>query len=133
MCERFRDVGLFVPLTPVVAPKKPILNTVKGFFSKCDQIYIELQIWGHLMKKSLMEIFAFCVMVFRIPSSTYDSALSSQKYRSSRWETFVKKGFFKKFARFTGKNLCWSFLLVKLETCRPPTLLKRHSETGAFL
>ena len=28
---------------------------VKDFFSKCDQIHSILQIWSHLLKKSLME------------------------------------------------------------------------------
>ena len=29
--------------------------SVKDFFSKCDQIRSFLQIWAHLLKKSLME------------------------------------------------------------------------------
>ena len=32
---------------------------IKGFFSKCDQIHRKLQIWLHLLKKSLMENFFF--------------------------------------------------------------------------
>ena len=28
---------------------------VKDFFSKCDQMRRKLQIWSHLLKKSLME------------------------------------------------------------------------------
>ena len=40
---------------------------------------------------------------------------------------------FKKFANFTGKHLCWSFLLIKLKVFRPVTLLKRDFNTGAFL
>ena len=34
----------------------------KDFFSKCDQIRSFLQIWSHLLKKSLMENFIFCVV-----------------------------------------------------------------------
>ena len=30
--------------------------SIKGFFSKCDQIRSFLRIWSHLQKKSLMEI-----------------------------------------------------------------------------
>ena len=33
--------------------------SVKDFFSKCDQIRNSLQIWSHLLKKSLMENFIF--------------------------------------------------------------------------
>ena len=31
--------------------------SIKGFFSKCDQIRWKLRIWSHLLKKSLMENF----------------------------------------------------------------------------
>ena len=34
--------------------------SIKDFFSKCDQIRGFLRIWSHLLKKSLMENFAFC-------------------------------------------------------------------------
>ena len=33
--------------------------SIKGFFSKCDQIRRKLWIWSHLLKKSLMENFNF--------------------------------------------------------------------------
>ena len=32
---------------------------IKDFFSKCDRIRSFLQIWSHLMKKSLIENFIF--------------------------------------------------------------------------
>ena len=32
---------------------------IKDFFSKCDQIRRKLQIWSHLLKRSLMENFIF--------------------------------------------------------------------------
>ena len=34
--------------------------SIKGFFSKYDQIRRKLRIWSHLLKKSLMENFIFC-------------------------------------------------------------------------
>ena len=34
----------------------------KGFLSKCDQVRSFLRIWSHLLKKSLMENFNFCVV-----------------------------------------------------------------------
>ena len=33
--------------------------SIKDFFSKCNQIRSFLQIWSHLLKKSLMENFIF--------------------------------------------------------------------------
>ena len=35
---------------------------IKDFFSKFDQIRRFLRIWSHLLKKSLMENFIFCVV-----------------------------------------------------------------------
>ena len=39
-------------------------------------------------------------------------------------------GVLKNFAIFTGKYLCWSFLLIKLQAFRP---VIRDSNTGVFL
>ena len=36
--------------------------SIKDFFSKCDQIRKKLQIWSHLLKKSLMGNFIFCAV-----------------------------------------------------------------------
>ena len=36
----------------------------KEFFSKCGQIRSFLRIWSHLLKKSLMEKFIFCAVLF---------------------------------------------------------------------
>ena len=36
--------------------------SIKGFFSKCDQIRRKLPIWSHLLKKSLMDNFIFSAM-----------------------------------------------------------------------
>ena len=35
---------------------------IADFFSKCDLIRRKLQIWSHLLKKSLMENFIFCAL-----------------------------------------------------------------------
>ena len=35
--------------------------SIKDFFSKCDQIRSFLWIWSHLLKKSVMENFIFCI------------------------------------------------------------------------
>ena len=39
----------------------------------------------------------------------------------------------KNFAIFTGKHLCWSLFLIKLQAFRPPTSLKGDSNKGVFL
>ena len=36
--------------------------SINDFFSKCDQIRRTLQIWSHLLKKSLAENFIFCAV-----------------------------------------------------------------------
>ena len=42
-------------------------------------------------------------------------------------------GILKHFAISTGKHLCWSLFLITLQVWRSATLLKRDSNTGAFL
>ena len=37
--------------------------SIQDFFSKCDQTHSFLRIWSHLLKKSLVENFIFCVVV----------------------------------------------------------------------
>ena len=46
---------------------------------------------------------------------------------------FYEKAALKTFALITGKHLCWSLFLVVLQAFRPATLLKKDSNTGAFL
>ena len=48
-------------------------------------------------------------------------------------EEFFKKGVFKSFANSTGKHLSWSLFLIQLQAWGPATLLKRDSNTDAFL
>ena len=38
--------------------------SIKDFFSKWGQIRRKLRIWSHLLKKSLMENFIFCIVSF---------------------------------------------------------------------
>ena len=40
--------------------------SLKDFFSKCDQIGSFLQIWSHLLKKSLIENLGFGAVIFSI-------------------------------------------------------------------
>ena len=40
--------------------------STKDFFSKCDQIRRRLSIWSHLWKKSLVENFIFCAVIWLI-------------------------------------------------------------------
>ena len=37
---------------------------IKDFLSKCDQIHSFLLNWSHLLKKSLMENFIFCAVIY---------------------------------------------------------------------
>ena len=41
--------------------------SIKDFISKCDQILSFLQIWSHLLEKSLMENFIFCAVQNNFP------------------------------------------------------------------
>ena len=37
-----------------------MMFSIKGFFSKQDQVRKKLRIWSHLLKKSLIENIIFC-------------------------------------------------------------------------
>ena len=39
-----------------------IKYSIKDSYSECDQIRSLLRIWSHLLKKSVMENFIFCVV-----------------------------------------------------------------------
>ena len=50
--------------------------------------------------------------------------------RSGRLQIILIVGVLKYFAIFTGKRLCWSIFLIKLQAFRSVTLLKSDSNTG---
>ena len=39
----------------------------------------------------------------------------------------------KNFAKFTGKHICWSLALMKVQAARHANVFKRDSSIGAFL
>ena len=46
---------------------------------------------------------------------------------------FFKTGVLRNFPIFTGKHLCWSLFLIKLQALQTATLLKRDFNTSVFL
>ena len=46
--------------------------SIKDLFNKCDQIRCFLQILSHLLKKSLMENFIFCAVLYKSPSQSHE-------------------------------------------------------------
>ena len=61
-----------------------------------------------------------------------DSDNDDENYNENIEAVVRKIGVLKNFSNFTGKQLCWSFFLIKLHTLRPATLLKTDSNTGIF-
>ena len=61
--HRFWSSKLWV--TNFAAPKMKF--STKHFFSKCEQIRRKLQIWSHLLKKSLVKNFIFCAVISTAP------------------------------------------------------------------
>ena len=49
--------------------------TIKGFFSKCDQIHRNLRISSHLLRKSWMENFIFCTVLVLMLSFFMNSCI----------------------------------------------------------
>ena len=46
------------------------------------------------------------------------------KVEKHRSQMFFKIGILKNFTNFIGKDLCWSFLVIRPKALRPATLLK---------
>ena len=69
--------------------------SIKDFFSKCDQINSFLQIWSHLLKKSLMESYIFCAVSLVLIYFESRTDLEGWKlylcqknhHQSSKWQT----------------------------------------------
>ena len=59
--------------------------SIKDFFSKCDQIRSFLRIWWHLLKKSLMENFIFCLVI--------EANFSLNPYLRTPWKRKKTSGF----------------------------------------
>ena len=55
------------------------------------------------------------------------------KWQKQLLQVFYKKAALEDFEILTGKYLCWSLFLIKLQAFRLATLLKRDSDTGVFL
>ena len=71
----------------------------------------------------------------RAETSTQEETLTvrSRTCRSSCSQIFIKISVLKNFAIFTGKHLCRSLFLRKLQVLKPTSLLKGDSNTGVFL
>ena len=59
---RLTQVAEDADLVQVNDTAQKVKFSIKGFFSKCDQICRKLRIWLHLLKTSLMENFIFCAV-----------------------------------------------------------------------
>ena len=55
------------------------------------------------------------------------------KTKSSHRRCSLKKGVLKKFAKFTGKHLCWSHFFHKVTGQKLATLLKKRLQYRCFL
>ena len=84
--------------TPIETLYKKWSFSLRLFYSKCDQIRSYLQIWSHLLKKSLIENFIFCAVKRKRPVvKTYMMACNFSKFSFRRiyffLEFFEKAGF----------------------------------------
>ena len=63
----------------------------------------------------------------------HDQKALSLNFKNSCLQMFFKIDVLKNLAIFTGKHLCWSYFLIKLQGWRTAILLKRDSNTSASL
>ena len=64
---------------------------------------------------AIAKVSLHCILFFFLVWALRLNGGAGQTYRSSRPEVFCKKGVLKNFAIFTGKHLCWSLFLIKLQ------------------
>ena len=64
--------------------------SIKDLFTKCDQIGRTLQIWSHLLKKSLMENFNFCAVKRKMPARFLKSCIFAKTEPSISREITIK-------------------------------------------
>ena len=55
-----------VKMKDLICTAQTMRFSVKDFFSKCDEIRRKLWICSHLLKKSLMENFIFCAVIYAL-------------------------------------------------------------------
>ena len=100
------------------------------------------QIWEepattHLMENSfnLEEDLWRRPIELRVEVSTQEEILTvrSRNCRSSCSQIIIKISVDKNFAIFTGKHLCWSPFLRRLQVLKRASLLKGDSDKGVFL
>ena len=92
----------------------------------------------HFFTEHLWWLLLYVVWANIAPVENVSCAMLSQLYldnivRSTCLQMVFKISVLKNFANFPLKHLCWSFFLIKLQPWGLATLLKRNSNTGAFL
>ena len=73
-----------------------------------------------------------CFVFEKISSSIPMLFVMLLKRSDSRSQMFSKTGFLKNFAKFTGKNLCWSLFLKKFQVWRTVFLFKKRLQRRCF-
>ena len=63
----------------------------------------------------------------------FTKLVPSQTLLRSKGVFKIKKRYFKNLQKFTGKHLCWSLFVIKLQAFRPATSLNSDSNTDVFL
>ena len=109
---------------------------IGNFFNRENIILIILQynIKSEIMAKSnIYHLFATALVLIRSRCRRREKKTKKKKARSSRTQMFFGIGVLKNFVHFTGKYLCQSLVLIKLQALRLAILLKRGSNTGVFL
>ena len=91
--------------------------SIEDFVSKCDQIRSFLQIWSHLLKKSLIENFIFCAVSDEInPLRVHVLIFAAEFWKALKWmgkwtrnglSAFLLTECF--FVNFDNLLTCWFF------------------------
>ena len=101
------------------------MNYLKKFFF-CYLFFLLLLIFVKIWSP----VFAFYFWLINLWRNN-EHGSRDRNYRSSLSQIFFKIGVLENFTNFTGKHLCWSLFLIKLQVWKLNNLLRRDSNTGA--
>ena len=102
-----------------------------SYFYRADWTYWNileetLNSWSTVLSEMRWHFTFWCDVIVNVPIFWFTRFL----FTGSRSHMFYKIGVLKSFANSTGKQLCWSLFLIKLQASN---LLKKDSNTAVFL
>ena len=100
-------------------------NFIESYWKATSELQLQLFVLSFCVYSDLLNVWkdqcSSLFQYFLVPST------NGCRFKNSSLEVFCKLGVLKHFEKRAEKQLCWSHFLIKLQTSRAATLLKRDS------